>query len=245
MRGIILAGGKGTRLYPLTKVCNKHLLPVGPFPMIFYPVVKLRQAGVTDILLVTGKDDAGDFTKLLGSGTDFDVSLTYRVQEREGGIAEALFLGKDFVGKSPCTVILGDNIFADDLTPYVQSFVKGTEKAKLLLKEVDNPCGFGIAEIKEGRIALIEEKPAKPLSRYAVTGIYMYRPEVFDVICKMAPSKRGELEITDVNNSFIGTGELSYDILQGWWEDAGTLASYYKANQLHQSINLFSNSIAR
>ncbi|GAX91973.1 sugar phosphate nucleotidyltransferase [Effusibacillus lacus] len=245
MKGIILAGGKGTRLYPLTKITNKHLLPVGPFPMIYYPVLKLRQAGINDILIVTGKEDVGQFAQLLGNGSDFALNFTYRVQDKPGGIAEALFLGKNFVGNSPCTVILGDNLLEDDLTPFVQEFIKGNKKAKVLLKEVENPFGFGIAELKEQRIVAIEEKPLVPKSRYAVTGIYMYRPEVFEVIARLVPSTRGELEISDVNNYFIRTGELSHDILQGFWEDAGTLTAYYNVNELLQTANLFSNSLTR
>lgn len=245
MKGIILAGGRGTRLYPLTKVCNKHLLPLGPYPMIYYPIFKLRQAGITDILLVTGAEDVGQFAALLGSGRDFNVSFTYRVQERPGGIAEALLLGKEYVGSSPFVVLLGDNMFADDLSPIVQRFAKGKEKAKLILKEVEDPRQFGVAELRDQRILGIEEKPVTPKSKYAVTGIYLYRSEVFEVIAGLSPSARGEMEITDVNNFFVSTGEISYEMLDSWWEDAGTLPNYYKVNQLHQSANLLSSSVTK
>jgi glucose-1-phosphate thymidylyltransferase len=242
MKGIILAGGKGTRLYPLTKVCNKHLLPVGPYPMIYYPLMKVRQAGITDVLIVTGKEDVGDFARLLGGGSEFQLNITYRVQEKAGGIAEALFLGKDFVGTSPFVVILGDNLFEADLSPFVKRFTEGTEQAYLLLKEVNDPHHFGIAELNGGRIVAIEEKPLKPKSRYAVTGIYLYRTEVFDVISNLSPSPRGELEITEVNNHFVHIKELTFDILPGWWHDAGTLPSFFQVNQEHHSLNFPSNS---
>lgn len=245
MKGMILAGGKGTRLYPLTRVCNKHLLPVGFFPMIYYPLVKLRDAGIKDVLIVTGREDLGDFAKLLGSGDDFGIKLTYRVQDRPGGIAEALLLGKEFIGTSPFVVILADNLFEDDLSPIVKRFSLSNEKARILLKELDDPSRFGIAIFDQDRILSIEEKPVEAKSRYAVTGIYMYRPDVFEVISRLSPSSRGELEVTDVNNYFIGTRELSYEILQGWWEDAGTMASYHKVNQLHHSLNFCSNSVTK
>ncbi|MEJ8545145.1 sugar phosphate nucleotidyltransferase [Brevibacillus borstelensis] len=245
MKGVILAGGKGTRLYPLTDVCNKHLLPVGPFPMIYYPIVKLRQAGITNILIVTGREDIGQFARLLGGGKDFGVSLTYRPQERAGGIAEALSLASDFVGTSSCIALLGDNMFEAELSPYVQRFLAGRKKAHLLLKEVDNPSRFGIAHLEGPNILKIEEKPVSPKSNFAITGIYMYRPEVFDVIAGLAPSLRGELEISDVNQYFVSTGDVSFDILTGWWEDAGTLGSYHKVNQLHHSSNLLSSSVTK
>lgn len=245
MKGIILAGGKGTRLHPLTKVCNKHLLPVGSFPMIYYSIFKLRQAGICDMMIVTGKEDLGGFSNLLGSGRDFDVHITYRVQEAAGGIAEALFLAKDFVGTSPFVALLGDNLFEDDLSNMVREFASGKEKAKLILKEVDDPRQFGVAELRGKRIAGIEEKPVTPKSHLAVTGIYMYRPDVFRVIANLTPSPRGEMEITDVNNYYVSTGEISYDVFTGWWIDAGTLHSYYEANQLLHSSNFLSNSIAK
>lgn len=245
MRGIVLAGGKGTRLHPLTKICNKHLLPVGTFPMIFFSLFKLQQAGIRDVLLVTGKDDVGDFARLLGNGSDFHLNLTYRVQERAGGIAEALMLGQDFARSSPFVALLADNLFEDDLFPFLQRFEKEEEKVKLFLKEVDDPCQFGIAELKEKRIVSIEEKPAKPKSKCAVTGIYMYRPDVFEVIARLSPSSRGELEISDVNHYFVRTGEVSYEILNGWWEDAGTLESYARVNQLHHSVNFISSSMTK
>lgn len=245
MKGIILAGGKGTRLYPLTKVCNKHLLPVGPYPMIYYPIFKCRQAGITDILIVTGKEDVGQFASLLGSGRDFNVSFTYRAQEGADGIADALLLGKDFIGTSPFLALLGDNLFEEDLSSFVQDFLQGKEKAKLILKQVGDPSQFGIAELHNQLIIGIEEKPLLPKSAYAVTGIYLYRPEVFEVMARLSPSARGELEITDVNNHFVTSKEVSYDILQSWWEDAGTLQTYYKLNQLHHSWNFLSSSFTK
>ncbi|MED1852258.1 NTP transferase domain-containing protein [Brevibacillus borstelensis] len=245
MKGMILAGGKGTRLYPLTNVVNKHLLPVGTFPMIFHPIYKLRQAGITDILIITGKEDLGYFSRLLGSGNEFQVRFTYRVQDRPGGIAEAVSLGKEFVGDSPFVVHLGDNLFQAELAPFIRQFAKGREKAHLLLAEVADPQHFGVAEFEGQRLIAIEEKPVNPKSPFAVTGIYMYRPDVFDIIEKIHPSSKGELEITDVNNLFISAGEATYHILPGWWEDAGTLQSYHRVNQRLQSVNLFSSSSTR
>ena len=238
MKGIVLAGGTGSRLYPLTKVTNKHLLPVGRYPMIFYPIYRLKQAGISEILIVTGRDHMGDVMELLGSGKDYGVEFTYKVQDQAGGIAEALGLAKNFVNNDGCVVILGDNIFEDNLAPYIKSFENQQIGAKILLKEVDDPTRFGVAELKDKKIVSIEEKPKNPKSNYAVTGIYMYDSNVFDIVKTLKPSGRGELEITDVNNAYIRRGLLTYDILKGWWTDAGTLESLFKSNTLAKDIIL-------
>lgn len=236
MKAIILAGGTGSRLYPLTKVTNKHLLPVGKYPMIFHSVYKFKQAGLTDILVVTGKEHMGDVVNLLGSGSEMGVSFTYKVQDEAGGIAQALGLAEQFVGQEQMVVILGDNVFADDITSYVNHFRQQKKGAKILLKEVDNPNRFGVAELQGDNIVSIEEKPQFPKSKYAVTGIYMFDHSVFQIIKKLKPSSRGELEITDVNNAYIERGELTYDILNGWWTDAGTHASLARANELAKDV---------
>ncbi|GIO35156.1 glucose-1-phosphate thymidylyltransferase [Paenibacillus antibioticophila] len=236
MKAIILAGGTGSRLYPLTKVTNKHLLPVGKYPMIFHSVAKLKQAGLTDILIVTGKEHMGDVVSLLGSGSPFGVSFTYRVQDEAGGIAQALGLAEPFVGKDRMVVMLGDNIFADNITPYVHKFRDQIKGAKILIQQVSDPTRFGVPELHGERIVSIEEKPAAPKSDYAVTGLYMFDHQVFEIIKKLRPSARGELEITDVNNAYIERNELTFDILQGWWTDAGTHASWARANELAQDI---------
>ncbi|WP_046216459.1 sugar phosphate nucleotidyltransferase [Paenibacillus wulumuqiensis] len=236
MKGIILAGGTGTRLYPLTKVTNKHLLPVGKYPMIFYSVQKLKQAGIKDILIVTGKDHMGDVVNLLGSGHDMGVTFTYKVQDEAGGIAQALDLAEHFVGDDQMAVILGDNVFEDDITPFVENFRTQQKGAKLLLQKVHDPQRYGVAELDGEHIVSIEEKPKMPKSEYAVTGIYMFDSNVFNIVKTLKPSARGELEITDVNNAYIQRGELSFDILEGWWTDAGTHASLAKANELAKDI---------
>jgi len=235
---VILAGGTGSRLHPLTKVTNKHLLPVGKYPMIFYPIFRLKQAGIREILIVTGREHMGDVIELLGSGRDFGVEFTYRVQDEAGGIAQALGLAKNFVGGERCVVILGDNIFGEDLAPFVEAFRRQAEGAKVLLKEVPDPERFGVAVFEGEKIIAIEEKPAKPKSRYAVTGIYMYDAEVFEIIATLKPSARGELEITDVNNAYLRKGTLTYGILSGWWSDAGTPVSLYTANTLAKDMIL-------
>ncbi len=236
MRGIILAGGTGSRLYPLTKVTNKHLLPVGNQPMIYYPVQKLIQAGIKDILIVTGVDHMGDVVQLLGSGNDFGCNFTYRVQDQAGGIAQALMLAKDFANNEPITVILGDNIFQDSIKKFVASFKTG---ASLLLKEVDDPERFGVATFSEDKIITIEEKPKKPKSNFAITGIYIYDKQVFEIIKQCKPSKRGELEISDVNAEYLKKDQISYSKLKGWWSDAGTFNSLAKASEfvIKQPIN--------
>jgi glucose-1-phosphate thymidylyltransferase len=206
--------------------------------MIFYPIYRLKKAGITEILVVTGREHMGDVLELLGSGQDFGVEFTYRVQDRAGGIAEALGLARNFVGDGRCVVILGDNIFEDDISPFVRDFVAQKAGAKILLKEVPDPRRFGVAELREGKIVAIEEKPENPKSRYAVTGIYMYDAEVFEIIKTLKPSQRGELEITDVNNAYIARGTLTYGILKGWWTDAGTPASLAVANELAREVTL-------
>lgn len=236
MKGIILAGGTGSRLYPLTKVTNKHLLPVGKYPMIFHAVNKLRMAEINDILIVTGKEHMGEVVNLLGSGKDMGVSFTYKVQDEAGGIAQALGLAEQFVGTDQMVVILGDNVFEDDISTYVKNFREQEKGAKLLLQKVHDPQRYGVAELDGDKILSIEEKPQIPKSNYAVTGIYMFDSCVFDIIKTLRPSARGELEITDVNNAYIAKEQLSFDILQGWWTDAGTHVSWAKANELARDI---------
>ena len=238
MKGVILAGGTGSRLYPLTKVINKHLLPVGKYPMIYHSIYKLKEAGIHDILIVSGREHMGDMVKLLGSGGEFDVTISYQVQDAAGGIAQALGLAEKFAADGPVTVILGDNIFLDDLAPYVDSYGQQGKGAKILLKEVHDPTRYGIAELNGPFIVSIEEKPKQPKSAYAVTGIYMFDSQVYDIIRTMKPSGRGELEITDVNNAYIERGQLSYDIIDGWWTDAGTHDSLMLANELVRGVAL-------
>lgn len=236
MKGIILAGGTGSRLFPLTKVTNKHLLPVGKYPMIFHSVAKLKEADVLDILIVTGKDHMGDVVNLLGSGLEFGVSFTYKVQDEAGGIAQALGLAEQFVNGDKMVVILGDNVFADSILTFTNNFRAQKNGSKILIQEVHDPQRYGVAELKGEKIVSIEEKPTEPKSNYAVTGIYMFNSSVFNIVKTLNPSDRGELEITDVNNAYIQRGELTYDILQGWWTDAGTHASLAKANELAKNI---------
>ncbi len=233
MKGIVLAGGLGTRLHPLTKVTNKHLLPVYDKPMIYYPIQTLVDAGITDILIVTGGNDAGDFLTLLGNGKEFGLEhLNYTYQEGEGGIAEALGLAAYFAGGDPVCVILGDNIIESSIRGAVEDFAKQKRGAKILLKEVSDPERFGVAELDGDRVVRIVEKPKTPLSHYAVTGVYLYDANVFEIIKTLRPSDRGELEITDVNNAYIDRGELTWNELEGWWTDAGTFPSLYRANEL-------------
>ena len=233
MKGIILAGGLGTRLRPLTKVTNKHLLPVYDKPMIFYPLEVLVDAGITDIMVVTGGNNAGDFLRLLGNGREFGLHhLHYAYQEGEGGIAEALSLARFFAEEKPLCVVLGDNLIEDSIRPYVEKFRQQPAGAKILLKEVPNCERFGVPELEGDKVVKIYEKPQVAPSKYAVTGIYMYDHQVFDIIRTLEPSKRGELEITDVNNRYIEQGEMTYDILEGWWTDAGTIESLFRASNL-------------
>jgi glucose-1-phosphate thymidylyltransferase len=236
LKGIILAGGTGSRLFPLTKVTNKHLLPVGKYPMIFHSIAKLKEAAINDILIVTGKEHMGDVVNLLGSGRNLGLSFTYKVQDEAGGIAEALGLAEHFVGGDSMVVILGDNVFEDRIVEYVDSFRKQGKGARILIQEVHDPSRYGVPELVGDRIHSIEEKPQEPKSSYAVTGIYMYDADVFQIIRTLKPSSRGELEITDVNNAYIESGLLSYNILQGWWTDAGTYDSLMKANEMAQDV---------
>ncbi len=234
MKGVILAGGTGSRLYPLTKVTNKHLLPVGRKPMIFYPVEKLAETGIKEILIVTGTEHMGDVVSLLGSGKDFGCRFTYKVQDEAGGIAQALLLAENFAGGESISVLLGDNIFEDSLKVMAKNFTKHQKEkgARIALKKVKDPERFGVATLKGDKVVKIVEKPKKPESDYAVTGIYFYDSTVFEIIKKLKPSKRGELEITDVNNAYIQKDELEYDFLKGYWTDAGTFESLKVANQL-------------
>ena len=232
LRGVVLAGGTGSRLMPLTKVTNKHLLPIGQKPMIYYPIEKLTSIGIEQILIVTGVEHMGDVVGLLGSGTNFGCQFTYRVQDKAGGIAEALGLAENFAQKQPLAVILGDNIFKDNLKQYTDKFIAQKAGARLLLKKVQSPQRFGVAEISDDRIIGIEEKPEKPKSSYAVTGIYFYDASVFEIIRTLKPSDRSELEVTDINSVYIAKGQLAYDILPNWWTDAGTFESLSRANEL-------------
>jgi len=232
MKGIVLAGGTGSRLFPLTKVTNKHLLPVGREPMIFHPVKKLTQAGIDEILIVTGVEHMGDVVNLLGSGREFSCRFTYKVQDEAGGIAQALGLAENFAGKDPICVILGDNIFQDPITPFVQAFEKQKKGARLLLRQVHDPQRYGVAEVEGSRVVRIVEKPKVPQSDLAVLGIYFYDSAVFDIIKTLKPSARNELEITDVNNHYVQAGTLAWDRLEGWWTDAGTFESLHAASEL-------------
>ncbi|MFC1718691.1 sugar phosphate nucleotidyltransferase [Candidatus Poribacteria bacterium] len=237
MKGIILAGGKGTRLYPLTKVTNKHLLPVGREPMILNPVNQLVSAGIKEILVVTSTEHMGDIVNLLGSGEPFGVDFTYKVQESAGGIADALKLGENFANKEKIVVVLGDNIAVKSIAPYADNFRRQETGARILLKEVSDPTRYGIAAMDEQKIVEIEEKPGSPKTNFAVIGYYMYDNKVFDFIGQQRRSERGEFEITDVNNEYINRGEMEYDILQGDWTDAGTFESLQIANQMLLACN--------
>jgi len=233
MKGVILAGGLGTRLLPLTRITNKHLLPVFDRPMIFYPLQTLINAGITDILLVTGGPHAGDFLRLLGNGKEFGLKhLNYTYQEGEGGIAAALSLAEHFADRDRVCVILGDNVVEGSIAAAAERFRRQPSGARIVLKEVSDSERFGVAELDGDRVVSIEEKPARPRSNYAVTGIYFYDAQVFDVIRTLRPSGRGELEITDVNNWYLGQGELACEILDGWWTDAGTFESLHRAGNL-------------
>ena len=232
MKGVVLAGGLGSRLLPLTRVTNKHLLPVYNKPMIYYPIQALVNAGIREILLVTGGNNAGDFLKLLGNGKEFGLRhLDYTYQEGEGGIADALRLAEFFADGEPVCVVLGDNLIERNILKAAEAFGKQKTGAKILLKEVKDPQRFGVPVLEGNRVVNIEEKPRNPRSPYAVTGIYFYDASVFDIIKTLKPSGRGELEITDVNNAYIQAGQLTWDVLEGWWPDAGTIESLYFANQ--------------
>jgi len=235
MKGVILAGGLGTRLYPLTKITNKHLLPVYDEPMIYYPIKNLVETGIDDIMIVCGGNQAGEFLRLLGNGREFGLKhLNYTYQEREGGIAEALGLCKHFVDGEKVVVFLGDNIIGESLAPAVKEFEHQNGGARILLKKVKDPTDYGVAKFDaDGNIEKIIEKPKVPPSNFAVVGIYMYNPWVFDIIETLKPSARGELEITDVNNAYLDKGKLHYSILEGFWADAGaSIEAYFETIQI-------------
>jgi len=233
MKGVILAGGLGTRLFPLTKITNKHLLPVYDRPMIYYPIEAMVKAGITDIMIVTGGRKSGDFLSLLGNGKDFGLKhLNYTYQEGEGGIAEALGLAEHWAAGSPVCVILGDNIIEKNIAKAAADFRKQQKGAKILLKEVPDPERFGVATVQNGKVTRIVEKPKNPQSNLAVIGIYMYDGRVWDIIKTLKPSDRGELEITDVNNWYIQDGSMTFEVLDGWWTDAGTFNSLHSAASL-------------
>lgn len=233
MKGVILAGGLGSRLHPLTKITNKHLLPVHNQPMIYYPIQTLINAGIEDIMIVTGGNSAGDFLRLLGNGKDFGLKhINYTYQEGEGGIADALSLVEHFADDEPICVILGDNIIENNIVDAADEYRKQTSGAKILLKKVHDPQRFGVPELDGDKVLNIEEKPSDPRSDFAVIGIYFYDATVFDVIRTLVPSGRGELEITDVNNHFISRGEMTWNELDGWWTDAGTFESLLRASNL-------------
>ncbi len=237
MKGVVLAGGLGSRLYPLTKVTNKHLLPVYNEPMIYYPIRALVNAGINEILVVTGGNSAGDFLKLLENGKDFGLKhINYTYQQGEGGIAAALGLAEFFADKDKIVVVLGDNIIEKNIRSAVEKFRSQREGARILLKEVSDPQRFGVPVFEGGKVIRVEEKPAKPASNYAVIGIYMYDYRVFEFIRSLKPSQRGELEITDVNNFYIREGKMEWDVLDGWWTDAGTFESLqYAANMVEKT----------
>ena len=233
MKGVILAGGLGSRLAPMTRVTNKHLLPVFDRPMIYYPLQTLVDAGISQILIVTGGNNAGDFLKLLGNGAEFGLKhLNYTYQQGEGGIADALSLAEHFADGEPICVILGDNILQQSIRPAVEAYQARGKGGQILIKEVPDPERFGVPVFEGDRIVAIEEKPQQPKSRYAVIGVYMYDARVFEIIKGLSPSGRGELEITDVNNRYIGWGELAHTVIDGWWTDAGTIPSLYRASTL-------------
>jgi glucose-1-phosphate thymidylyltransferase len=233
VKGVVLAGGLGTRFHPITTVVNKHLLDVFDEPMVFFPIRKLAEAGIEDITLVTGHE-IDQFKDLLGDGSELDVNISYAQQEGEGGIADALKEARPHVGDDRVVVVLGDNIFQEDLTPYVESYARQEKGAKLLLKQVaiEDARRFGVATLQGERITAIEEKPQQPASEFVITGCYMYDDRVFEIISNLVPSARGELEITDVNNAYIASGDLTFDVLKGWWTDAGTPPSKLKASIL-------------
>ena len=240
MKGVVLAGGLGKRLYPLTKITNKHLLPVYDQPMIYYPIRTLVTAGISDIMIVTGGNHAGEFLRLLGNGSEFGLNgLKFAYQEGEDGIAKALYLARDFVGREKVCVILGDNILQDDIAPQMKRFEGSDSGAFLFLKEITDPQRFGVAEFNDaGELVQIEEKPEHPKSNFAVIGVYMYDPGVFKIIESLRPSSRGEYEITDVSNHYLRTGFVEHHILPGWWSDAGTFESLYRAGQLVRANRL-------
>lgn len=232
MKGIILAGGLGSRLHPLTKATNKHLLPVGRVPMLYHPINQLVNSGITDILVVTSTQHMGDIVRCLGSGDEFSCQLSYKVQEQALGIAHALSLAEGFAAKERICVLLGDNIFEQPITPYVKDFGQQKWGARVLLKEVGDPERYGVAALDEHQVIDIEEKPSNPKSCFAVIGLYFYDQQVFDIIRQIKPSSRGELEITSVNNAYIQQNQLQYSICKGRWTDAGTFESLFEANRI-------------
>ncbi len=240
MKGIILAGGSGSRMYPCTKVTNKHLLPVYNQPMIYYPLRTLANAGLEDILIISGTGHAGHFLNLLGSGRDLNVDLSFDVQEESGGIAQALGLAEKFVGNDLVTVILGDNIFEDDITPYIHDFEKQKNGARIFLKKVsrEEAKRFGCATVSDGKVNYVEEKPENPRSNLAMTGLYMFDSHVFDIIKNLKPSTRGELEITDAIRKYVESGNCSYNMIKGFWSDAGTFESLFNATAFARKISL-------
>jgi len=222
MKGVVLAGGLGTRLRPLTSITNKHLLPVYNKPMVYYPIEMLVEAGITDIMIVTGGNSAGDFLRLIGNGEDFGLSrINYAYQKGEGGIAQALGLAREFVGNDRVVVVLGDNILQNGIKKGVEAFAQQQKGSRIFLKRVDHPWEYGIAEVDGNKIKRITEKPKNALSDLAVIGVYMYPPDVFDIVATLTPSARGELEVTDINNAYIQRGEMEYQVVDGWWLDAG------------------------
>lgn len=240
MKGVVLAGGTGSRLLPLTKVTNKHLLPVGRYPMIYHPLMRLRRAGITQIAVVTSPEHMGDVVNLLGSGRELGLDLTFRVQDEPGGIAQAMALCENFVGGGPLVVFLGDNVLEDDITADVAAFQKqlaqGGSAARVLLKEVHDPERYGVPRMEDGKIVEVIEKPDNPPSNYSVTGIYMYDSAVFDVVRGLHPSRRGEYEVSDVTNWYASRNLLSHGVLNGWWGDAGTLEGWHEANTLAEDL---------
>ncbi len=240
LKGVILAGGTGSRLYPLSRVTNKHLLPVGRYPMIYHPLIRMKRAGIEEVAVVTSPEHMGDVVNLLGSGRRFGLDLTFRVQDEPGGIAQAIGLCRNFTADDPFLVILGDNILSEDIAEdtrlYLEQLSKTGSGARVLLKEVPDPERYGVPRLEGDRITEIIEKPEDPPSRYSVTGIYYYDAGVYDIINDLKPSARGEYEISDVSNAYIQRGSLTYGILDGWWGDAGTIDGWHEANELARNL---------
>ncbi len=236
LKGVVLAGGTGSRLYPLTKVTNKHLLPVGRYPMIYHPLMRMRRAGIEQVAVVTSPEHMGDVVNLLGSGRGLGLDLTYRVQDEPGGIAQAIGLCENFVDGGAFLVILGDNILEHDIADEAQAYRQQHGGARVLLKEVPDPERYGVPRFEDGRIVEIIEKPADPPSNYSVTGIYFYDNQVFDFIRALSPSRRGEYEVSDVSTAYVRAGCLTHGILPGWWGDAGTLEGWHEANELARNL---------
>ena len=236
LKGVVLAGGAGTRLFPLTKVTNKHLLPVGRYPMIYHPLMRMRRAGIEQVAIVTSPEHMGDVVNLLGSGRTFGLDLTYRVQDEPGGIAQAVGLCENFVGDDLFLVILGDNVFADDIDAEANVYRQQGHGARILLKEVHDPERYGVPRFEDGHIVEIIEKPTDPPSNYSVTGIYFYDKQVFEIIRNLEPSRRGEYEVSDVSTAYVRLEQLTHGVLDGWWGDAGTLEGWHEANELARDL---------